>query len=528
MLRLLHDLGLSWQKARPVHPAADRQAQEAFKKVPAVIAEVARGHPEAGRLEVWFLDEARVGPTGRLCRRWFEKGMRPRGVRDLRHQAAYRFGAVCPERDAGVALVLPTVSAAAMQAMLDELGQAVSPGAHGVVLMDRAGWHIARELEIPANLTPVILLPVWKGLELSARGVAVWTGEDSHETPQVETRAEGADRARRAQGPGRSASCAPSTRSARASTISGATCSWPTPRKRSSRPAPHHVRAGSNAKTRGSRPWSGNSPWSSKKARRSSGEARPLRQGGGAQCEPPRADQSAQGRPPVLGLSAGLGLSALRRRPGGQSETRLRHHEDQRAADEPEPQTAGQAQSGYREAAADAAERMVGIDMTKVMIEGFGWVCLVVVLDWHSKKVVGHYAGLQARAWHWLVALNRAVNRQFPHGIEGHRLNLMADNGCQPTSLAFLRACAALGIRQAFTSYSNPKGNADTERFLRTLKEELVWLREWTSPAAFFVALERWFVDYNATYFHSALGYRAPNAFEAKHLSRATPLAAAC
>jgi putative transposase len=171
---------------------------------------------------------------------------------------------------------------------------------------------------------------------------------------------------------------------------------------------------------------------------------------------------------------------------------------------------------------------MVGIDMTKVMIEGFGWVCLVVVLDWHSKKVVGHYAGLQARAWHWLVALNRAVNRQFPHGIEGHRLNLMADNGCQPTSLAFLRACAALGIRQAFTSYSNPKGNADTERFLRTLKEELVWLREWTSPGAFFTALDQWVTDYNASYLHSALGYRAPNVVEAEHLRHATPFAAAC
>ncbi len=128
--------------------------------------------------------------------------------------------------------------------------------------------------------------------------------------------------------------------------------------------------------------------------------------------------------------------------------------------------------------------------MTKVMIEGFGWIYLVVVLDWHSKKVVGHYAGLQARAWHWLVALNRAVNRQFPGGIEGQSLNLMADNGCQPTSLAFMRACAALSIRQVFTSYSNPKGNADTERFLRTLKEELVWLREWTSPTAFFEALD--------------------------------------
>ena len=83
--------------------------------------------------------------------------MRPRGVRDLRHEAAYLFGAVCPARDAGVALVLPAVSAAAMQAMLDELGQAVAPDAHAIVLMDRAGWHIAHELDLPANLTPVFL-----------------------------------------------------------------------------------------------------------------------------------------------------------------------------------------------------------------------------------------------------------------------------------------------------------------------------------------------------------------------------------
>ena len=41
--------------------------------------------------------------------------------------------------------------------------------------------------------------------------------------------------------------------------------------------APHHAGAGSNARTPGSRTWSANSPWSSKKARRSSGEARPLR-----------------------------------------------------------------------------------------------------------------------------------------------------------------------------------------------------------------------------------------------------------
>jgi hypothetical protein len=40
-----------------------------------------------------------------------------------------------------------------------ELSQAVSPGAHAVVLMDRAGWHIAKDLAVPANLTPLFLPP---------------------------------------------------------------------------------------------------------------------------------------------------------------------------------------------------------------------------------------------------------------------------------------------------------------------------------------------------------------------------------
>ncbi|MBL0349504.1 MAG: hypothetical protein IPP68_03885 [Elusimicrobia bacterium] len=81
-----------------------------------------------------------------------------------------------------------------------------------------------------------------------------------------------------------------------------------------------------------------------------------------------------------------------------------------------------------------------------------------------------------------------AVNRRFPNGSRGQDVKLMSDNGCQPTSLGFQKACNALGITQAFTSYNNPKGNVDTERVNRTLKEELVWLREWDSP---FVSCQR-------------------------------------
>jgi putative transposase len=168
-----------------------------------------------------------------------------------------------------------------------------------------------------------------------------------------------------------------------------------------------------------------------------------------------------------------------------------------------------------------------GIDMTKVMTVT-GWSYVVVVLDWYTKKIVGHYAGEQSRADHWLTALDRAVNRQFPQGIEGHHPHLMSDNGSQPTAITFMRTCGRLGITQAFTSYNNPKGNADTERMMRTLKEELFWLREWASPDHVASALNTWVEQYNQTYRHSALGYRTPSEYERTHqLSPNTQLEAA-
>jgi transposase InsO family protein len=168
-----------------------------------------------------------------------------------------------------------------------------------------------------------------------------------------------------------------------------------------------------------------------------------------------------------------------------------------------------------------------GIDMTKVMTDS-GWAYVVIVLDWYSKKVVGHYAGRQAAGRHWLLALDAAVNRQFPGGVRDRGLSLMSDNGSQPTSLRFLKTCSRLGVRQAFTCYNNPKGNADTERMMRTLKEELFWLFTWPSPEALAKTLNDWIKKYNQTYLHSALGYQPPNRCEETYnLSPTTPFQAA-
>jgi len=67
---------------------------------------------------------------------------------------------------------------------------------------------------------------------------------------------------------------------------------------------------------------------------------------------------------------------------------------------------------------------------------------------------------------------------------------LVSDNGCQPSSESFLRECRALNIQQIFTSYDNPKGNADTERVIRTIKETWSGLAEWLTVEQLRVALD--------------------------------------
>lgn len=102
------------------------------------------------------------------------------------------------------------------------------------------------------------------------------------------------------------------------------------------------------------------------------------------------------------------------------------------------------------------------------------------------------------------------LNSEFPNGLRGKRLNIMSDNGSQHTSLRFMKACSELEVTQVFTSYSNPKGNADTERMIRTMKEELIWLRGWSDEFELTRELNKWVQYYNSSYLHSVHGYRTP------------------
>ena len=134
-------------------------------------------------------DEARVGQQGTLTRVWARRGTRPRAPRDRRYAWAYLFGAVCPERAIGAALVLPYADAAATGLHLAEIGRHVAPGAHAVVVFDGAGWHAAGGLAVPGNIT-LLPLPsyspelnpvenVWEYLRQNKLSHRVWPDYDA-------------------------------------------------------------------------------------------------------------------------------------------------------------------------------------------------------------------------------------------------------------------------------------------------------------------------------------------------------------
>ncbi|WP_085979595.1 IS630 family transposase [Roseibium sp. TrichSKD4] len=158
--RELKNAGYRRLTARPQHPAQNEFAVEDFKKgFPAELAEIGNQLESGTPIEVWFQDEARVGQKTKITRRWAKRGTRPRAPKDQRTKSAWIFGAICPERGVGAALVLPKCNIMAMQMHLQEISSQVAPGAHAVVILDQAGWHTSGKLDIPNNITLLPLPP---------------------------------------------------------------------------------------------------------------------------------------------------------------------------------------------------------------------------------------------------------------------------------------------------------------------------------------------------------------------------------
>lgn len=141
-------------------------------------------------IEVWFQDEARVGQKGSIEYVWAPVGSRPPMVRDNRHGSVHIFGAICPARRVGAAIIMPAVNTKTMNEHLKEIAAQVATGAHALLVCDGAGWHQPGErLSVPGNITLMKLPPyapelnpmenVWDYLRGNKLSRSVWDNDDA-------------------------------------------------------------------------------------------------------------------------------------------------------------------------------------------------------------------------------------------------------------------------------------------------------------------------------------------------------------
>jgi hypothetical protein len=110
-------------------------------------------------------------------------------VRDTRHDSAYIFGAICPARGVGAAVITPAANTECMNLHLEEISTQVAPGSIAALICDGAGWHQSGgELTLPDNIVLLPLPPyspelnsmenVWDYLRANKLSACVWDSYD--------------------------------------------------------------------------------------------------------------------------------------------------------------------------------------------------------------------------------------------------------------------------------------------------------------------------------------------------------------
>jgi transposase InsO family protein len=139
------------------------------------------------------------------------------------------------------------------------------------------------------------------------------------------------------------------------------------------------------------------------------------------------------------------------------------------------------------------------------------FVYLAVVLDAFSRKVVGWALERTLAARLPIAALEQAVaERQPPPGLVHH-----SDRGVQYACGDYAQVLQRHGIIPSMSRPGNPYDNASCESFMKTLKQEEIYVNQYRDLEHLFANIEEFIESYyNRRRLHSALGYRSPEEFE--------------
>lgn len=139
------------------------------------------------------------------------------------------------------------------------------------------------------------------------------------------------------------------------------------------------------------------------------------------------------------------------------------------------------------------------------------FVYLAVLIDRYSRKAVGWALDRSLSAQLTVSALRDAVaRRQPPPGVVHH-----SDRGVQYASAAYAQELAKHGMTPSMSRPANPYDNAVCESFMKTLKQEEIYCRDYRNLDELKEHIEEFIGRYyNRKRLHSALGYRTPEEFE--------------
>ena len=168
----------------------------------------------------------------------------------------------------------------------------------------------------------------------------------------------------------------------------------------------------------------------------------------------------------------------------------------------------------------ERVDDMWGTDLTSTMT-GEGQASIFVTVDHCSTECVGIHAARRATRFEALEPLRQAVRACFGVFAAGGAggLKLRHDHGSQFVADAYQRELAFLGIASSPAFVREPEGNGCVERFIRTLKENLLWVRRFDTIEELRLALLAFQATYNQTWIVERHGYQTPAAIRAAQLA---------
>lgn len=155
---------------------------------------------------------------------------------------------------------------------------------------------------------------------------------------------------------------------------------------------------------------------------------------------------------------------------------------------------------------------MWGTDLTQTATTEEGVATVFVAVDHCTNECVGIHAAKSATRFEALEPMRQGVCQHFGAFEEdvAQGLSLRHDNGSQYVSDAFQEEIAFLGIESSPSFVRAPEGNGCAERFIRTLKENLLWVRYFRTIEELRVALLQFQKTYNQQWIVQRHGYKTP------------------